>query len=92
MGPGIISPSVLSKIDPAYTEEAKAAKIDGSVLLSIVVGTDGLAHDINVVRGIDSGLDLNAVSAVQQWHFQPATKDGQPVAVQAQIEVNFRLL
>jgi TonB family protein len=92
MGPGIVFPTVLSKVDPAYTDEAKAAKIDGAVLLSLVIGTDGLAHDINVVRGIDSGLDVNAVSAVQQWHFQPATKDGLPVAVQAQIEVNFRLL
>ncbi len=92
MGPGITLPSVLSKVDPDYTEDAKAAKIDGSVLLSLVIGTDGLAHDINVVRGIDSGLDLNAVSAVQKWHFQPATKDGQAVAVLAQIEVNFKLL
>jgi TonB family protein len=92
MGPGIVGPSVLSKIDPDYTEDAKAAKINGSVLLSLVVGTDGLAHDINIVSGIDSGLDQNAVAAVQKWHFQPATKDGQPVAVQARIEVNFKLL
>jgi TonB family protein len=92
MGPGITSPKVLSKVDPEYTEDAKAAKIDGSVLLSVVIGTDGLAHDINVVSGIDAGLDQNAVSALQKWHFEPATKDGQPVAVQAQIEVNFRLL
>ena len=62
------------------------------MLLSVVIGTDGLAHDINVVSGIDSGLDLNAVAAVQKWQFQPGTKDGEPVAVRAQIEVNFRLL
>ena len=86
------APRVLQRVDPAYTDEAKAAKISGAVLLSVVIGTDGLAHDINVVSGIDSGLDLNAVAAVQQWQFQPGTKDGEPVAVRAQIEVNFRLL
>jgi TonB family protein len=92
MSDGVTAPQVIDRVAPAYTDEAKAAKISGSVLLSIVVGTDGLAHDINVVRGIDSGLDLNAVDAVQKWHFQPGTKDGVPVAVQAQIEVNFKLL
>ncbi len=92
VGNGVTPPRVLSKSDPDYTEEAKAAKISGSVLLSVVVGTDGLAHDINVVSGIDSGLDLNAVAAVQKWQFQPGTKDGEPVAVRAQIEVNFKLL
>ena len=92
VGDGVLPPRVLTRTDPAYTDEAKAAKISGPVLLSVVIGTDGLAHDINVVSGIDSGLDLNAVAAVQQWHFQPGTKDGEPVAVRAQIEVNFRLL
>ena len=83
---------MLTRVDPVYTDEAKAAKISGAVLLSVVIGTDGLAHDINVVNGIDSGLDLSAVAAVQQWHFEPGMKDGEPVAVRAQIEVNFRLL
>jgi TonB family protein len=88
---GISAPSLISKVDPEYTEEARAAKIAGSVLLSVVVGTDGVAHDINVVSGIDAGLDHNAVDAVQKWHFRPGAKDGVPVPVQAQIEVNFRL-
>ena len=92
MGEGVTPPRILTRADPEYTEEAKDAKISGSVLLSMVIGTDGLAHDINVVRGIDSGLDLNAVAAIQKWQFEPGTKDGEPVAVRAQIEVNFRLL
>jgi TonB family protein len=92
MSDGIASPGVIYKVEPSYTDEARAAKIAGSVLLSVVVGTDGLAHDINVVNGIDAGLDRKAVDAVQQWHFRPGTKDGQPVAVQANIEINFKLL
>ena len=85
------APKVVSRVDPEYTKEASDAKLEGTVLLSIVVGADGIAHDINVVKGIGSGLDEKAVLAVRKWHFDPGTKDGQPVSVKARIEVNFRL-
>jgi TonB family protein len=62
------------------------------VLLSLEVGADGLAHNIQVVRGLGLGLDEKAVEAVQQWTFKPGMKDGEPVPVRASIEVNFRLL
>ncbi len=91
IGTGITPPKLLHKIDPKYTEDARTAKISGAVLLRVVVGTDGKAHDINVVSTIDPGLSQKAVEAVQQWDFQPGQKDGQPVNVFAQIEVNFRL-
>ncbi len=61
-------------------------------MLSVVVGTDGLAHDISIVKSLDPGLDRQAAMAIQKWHFAPGTLDGQPVAVQAVIEVNFKLL
>jgi TonB family protein len=92
MSDGIQAPRVLFKSDPRYTDEAKAAKIEGSVLLQVVIGTDGLAHDINVIKGIGGGLDEKAVEAVQQWKFQPGVKDGEPVKVRAQIEINFKLM
>jgi TonB family protein len=92
VGNGISAPSLVSRVDPEYSEEARAEKLDGSVLLSIVVGTDGLAHDINVVKSLGSGLDEKAVQAVQKWHFKPGEKNGQPVNVRAQIEINFRLM
>ena len=91
VGKGVLAPRVLSKVDPHYTAEAKAAKIAGSVLLTVTVGSDGLAHDIEVKRKLDPGLDKNAVSAVRQWKFQPGTKDGKAVDVHAAIEVNYRL-
>jgi TonB family protein len=91
MGPGVTAPRVLQKSDPEYTPEAKAAKISGTVLLSVVVGSDGVARDTQVIRSLDPGLDNKAMAAVQNWKFQPATKDGQAVSVQATIEVNFRL-
>jgi TonB family protein len=91
MGPGITAPKVIMKVDPKYTDEARDAKIQGSVVLSLVVGSDGMAHEINVVSSPDAGLGVKAAEAVQQWKFQPATKDGAVVAVKANIEVNFRL-
>lgn len=91
MADGIAAPKVLYKVDPDYTYEARAAKIDGPVVLQLVVGTDGLAHEISVLKTPGAGLDRKAVEALQKWHFQPGLKDGQPVAVIATIEVNFKL-
>jgi TonB family protein len=91
-GGDVTSPYVLYKADPQYTEDARKEKISGAVLLSMVIGTDGLAHDISVVKGLDPGLDRNAAEAVEQWRFAPGTLKGEPVAVRATIEVNFRLL
>jgi len=92
IGGDITAPRLLAKVEPKYTDEARDAKIEGAVVLSVVVGTDGLAHQINVVTTPDAGLGTKAVEAVQQWTFQPATLKGEPVPVKAQIEVNFKLL
>jgi TonB family protein len=92
VGDGVTSPSVLSKVEPQYTEDARQQKIAGSVRLSMVIGTDGLAHDISVSQSLDPGLDRKAAEAVEQWHFAPGTLNGEPVAVRAVVEVNFKLL
>jgi TonB family protein len=91
LGPGIVPPKVLVKNEPAYTEEARAAKIQGPVVLALVVGVDQAVHDIRVTQSLDPGLDANAVACIRTWRFQPATKDGKPVAVRALVQVNFRL-
>ena len=79
-------------MEPQYTEEARVAKYQGTVVLAVEIGSDGFARNIHVVRGLGLGLDENAVTAVSQWTFEPGKKDGGPVTVQATIEVNFRLL
>lgn len=91
VGNGVSAPRVLLKIDPDYTDEASAAKISGTVLLTVVIGTDGVAHRINVLKGLDGGLDVKAVEAVQRWKFAPGELNGQAVEVRAQIEINFRM-
>ena len=92
VGGGVTAPMVLYKMDPEYSEEARAAKLQGTVLLAVEIGTDGLAYNIRVVRSLGDGLDEKAIEAVSQWHFKPGTRNGEPVVVAASIEVNFRLL
>ncbi len=87
----VTHPSVLNKIDPSYTEEARAQKVAGTVLLSLVVGADGKGHDVHVIRSLNAGLDANAVQAIQQWRFKPGMKSGRAVDTKAKIEVKFRL-
>jgi TonB family protein len=84
-------PVVISKHEPKYSSEARKAGLQGSVLVSLVVGTDGIPQNVKVLRGLGLGLDEKAVEAVQGWKFQPARKAGEPIAVPAQVEVNFRL-
>jgi TonB family protein len=88
---GVMAPSIITKVNPSYTPEAKAARIQGTVTLTMVVDALGRADDIQVTKSLDPGLDANAVGAVSQWLFKPGTKDGQPVDVAVTIEINFKL-
>jgi protein TonB len=85
------SPVAIYKPEPQYSEQARAAKWQGAVLVSVVIDATGTPTNIKVVRPLGLGLDEQAIEAVHQWKFQPGTKDGVPVPVQAQIEVAFRL-
>lgn len=92
VGGGVSQPTLLVKVDPEYSEEARKAKYSGTVTLQLVVDVDGKAKNIKVMRGVGLGLDEKAVEAVQKWKFIPGKKNGQPVPVYATVEVNFRLL
>lgn len=91
VGGGVSAPRATYAPDPEYSEEARKAKYQGTVVLWVIVGADGRPHDIRIQRSVGMGLDEKAVEAVRSWRFEPARKDGQPVAVQVNIEVNFRL-
>ena len=92
VGGGVSQPTILFKVDPEYSEEARKAKYSGTVTLAVVVDADGHARDIHVVKSLGMGLDEKAVEAVQKWKFKPGMKGSQAVSVRATIEVNFRLL
>jgi TonB family protein len=92
IGGGVSAPSVLSKVEPGYSEEARKAKWQGTVVLSLVVDEQGRPRNLKVLRSLGLGLDQKAIEAVGKWRFNPGMKDGKPVPVMATIEVNFRLL
>ena len=92
IGGGVSQPVPIYKPEPEYSEEARKAKFQGAVLLAIVIEADGSTSNIRVLRPLGLGLDEKAIEAVQKWKFRPSTKDGRPVRVSANVEVNFRLL
>lgn len=91
VGGGVSAPLPIYKPEPEYSPEARLAKLQGTVILSLIVGIDGKAHAIQVARSLGLGLDERAIAAVRQWRFDPAKKDGKPVPVAVDVEVSFRL-
>ena len=91
VGGGVSAPKALYAPDPEYSEEARKAKYQGTCVLWLIVGPDGHPRDIRIARSLGLGLDEKAIEAVKQWKFEPAMKDGKPVAVQINVEVDFRL-
>jgi periplasmic protein TonB len=91
VGGGVTAPRVIYAPDPEFSEEARKTKFQGMVVLWVIVGPDGRTHDIRVYRSLGMGLDEKAIEAIRQWIFEPGRKDGIPVAVQVNVEVNFRL-
>lgn len=90
--PGLTEPEVVVKPLPQYTPEAKAAKVEGLVLLRVTIRRDGTVEGATVLRDPGYGLAESAVKCVTtQWRFRPATLNGQPVNVRANIEISFRL-
>lgn len=92
VGGGVSAPQVTYKVDPEYSEQARKAKYQGTVVLNLVVQRDGTVRDIKVLQPLGLGLDEKAVEAVKQWRFRPGQRNGQAVDVAAIIEVTFRLL
>jgi TonB family protein len=92
VGGGVSAPTVVFKVDPEYSEQARKAKYQGTVVLNLVVQRDGSVRDIKILRPLGLGLDEKAIEAVQQWRFKPGQRNGQAVDVAAIIEVTFRLL
>lgn len=91
VGGGVSAPRIIYAPDPEFSEEARKAKYQGTVVIWAVVDTQGNTRDIRVSRSLGMGLDEKAIDAIRKWRFEPGRKDGVVVAVQVNIEVNFRL-
>ena len=91
MGAGMIAPTVQHRVEPQYTDEARLAGYNGTVVLQAVIKKDGTIDIIRVVRGLPLGLTDNAIQALKQWRFKPGVKDGQEVDIAVNVEINFNL-
>jgi TonB family protein len=84
-------PVVAKRVEPQYTDAARAARIGGTVALQTVIRTDGTAKVLKILRPLPYGLTENAISAIEQWTFTPATQNGKPVPASIVAEVVFNL-
>ena len=89
---GASEPKLIYAPDPEFSEEARKAKYQGSVLIHVIIDANGTPQDLKVTKALGLGLDEKAIQAVQTWRFKPGLKDGKPVNVEATVEVTFRLL
>jgi TonB family protein len=90
-GNGVTAPRAIYKPEPDYSDEARKVGFQGVVVLWAVIAPDGHPARLGVARSLGMGLDEKALAAVQQWRFEPARKDGRPVAARIYVEVDFHL-
>ena len=91
IGGAVSPPVVLKQPEPVFSEAARAMKISGNVLVYLQVDTDGKPMHLHIVRPVGLGLDEKAIEAVNGYVFRPARRDGNPIAVEMQVDVNFQV-
>jgi TonB family protein len=91
IGKGVTPPRVRSAPSPEFSTEARELHYQGTITLWLVVDTDGKPRNISIAKPLGMGLDGKAVECVEKWRFDPAQRDGQPVAVEMVVQVDFHL-
>jgi periplasmic protein TonB len=89
LGDGITPPKVTHQVNPKPDSGTKGFRITGQVLIALIVNSRGLPVNVHVLRSVDREIDASAVEAVRQWRFEPARRDGKPVAVRVTVEIRF---
>jgi protein TonB len=89
-GGGVKAPRATYTPDPTYPRKARKPRHEDTVVLRVIVGRDGLPRDVKVARSLSPEFDEAAMDAVMKWRFDPATKEGKPVAVLVNIEITFK--
>lgn len=87
----VTPPKIVLKSEPAYTDEARSFKLQGTMQVNLVVNKHGIPENIQIVKPLGLGLDDEAVRAIQNWRFKPGSLKGVPVATLIDVEVDFRL-
>jgi TonB family protein len=93
VGNGVSEPKLVSYVEAEFSDEARRAKYEGTVVISLIVDAQGNPQNIRVARSLGMGLDEKAIEAVRQYKFKPAieAKSGKAVPVPISVQVNFRL-
>jgi TonB family protein len=91
VGNGVTAPKPVYTPEPEYSERARKKKINGSVVVAMIVTPEGRVREVKIAKSLDEGLNKQALAAVRTWKFEPATKDGKPVAVHLNVDVSFRV-
>jgi TonB family protein len=92
IGGSVHPPVVIHSVNPEFSEQARQEKFSGSVQVYLWVDENGDPKHVRVVRGVGKGLDEEAVEAIRQYKFKPATRDGKAVTVDLYIDVNFQIV
>lgn len=88
---GQTPPRAIYSPEVEYTQAAKAAKFEGSCVVSLIIGVDGRPSDVTLNRKIGMGMDERVIRTVSQWKFEPARRNGRAVATRTQLTLNFKL-
>jgi TonB family protein len=84
------APVPMRKVDPKYPQTLVQDRVEGEVILYAVIRHDGSVDSVQLVRGVDTQLDANSIAAFTEWKFEPATKEGQPIDLEAIVHIPFR--
>lgn len=91
VGKAVSPPGILNQHEPPYSEEAREARYQGTLVMSVIIDAEGKVSDVRVVKPLGMGLDQQAVRTVRTWKFKPATRNGVAVPVRVLVQVTFRL-
>jgi TonB family protein len=86
----LVAPVATQEVDPGYPIELMRQNVQGIVMLSAVIRSDGSVGEVRILRGVDDRLDVYASAALSRWRFRPATRNGDPVAIQTVVMIPFR--
>jgi TonB family protein len=86
----LVAPVATQEVDPGYPLELMRQNVQGTVMLSAVIRSDGSVGEVRILRGVDDRLDVYASAALSRWRFRPATRNGDPVAIQTVVMIPFR--
>jgi TonB family protein len=86
----LLAPVAIQEVDPGYPLELMKENVQGTVVLSAVIGSDGSVGEVRILRGVDDRLDAFASAALSRWRFRPATRNGDPTALQTVVMIPFR--